>query len=69
MRSGSVEKVDYKYVRYGVCSIFMFDEFLGGGVILRCCCVGQRLIGLIRCVGYLRRCIFVLRGWFLLWVI
>ena len=56
MLPGCVEKVDYKYVRHGVCSIFMFNELLGVGVMLRCCRVGQRLIGLIRCVGCLRQC-------------
>ncbi|MCL2642081.1 MAG: transposase [Candidatus Bathyarchaeota archaeon] len=30
MQPGSAEKVDYKYIRQGVCSIFMFNEPLGG---------------------------------------
>jgi hypothetical protein len=30
MQPGSVGKVDYKYIRQGVCSIFMFNEPLGG---------------------------------------
>jgi hypothetical protein len=30
MQPDSVEKVDYKYIRHGVCSIFVFNEPLGG---------------------------------------
>jgi len=30
MRPGCVEKMDYKYIRHGTCSIFLFSEPLGG---------------------------------------
>jgi len=30
MQLGSAEKVDYKYTRHGTCSIFLFNEPLGG---------------------------------------
>ena len=29
IRQGCAEKVDYKYIRHGTCSIFLFNEPLG----------------------------------------
>jgi hypothetical protein len=40
--------VDYKYIRHGTCSIFLFNEPLGVGVMQMRCRIGLRRIGHIK---------------------
>ena len=53
MRPGSVEKVDGEYKREGTCSVFIFTEPPGDGVIRRRRPAGQKRIGQTKLNGCL----------------